>query len=138
MIFNYEPTHNDELGHNALVRRARLISFSSLLALGEGTPNLCGERNDLIAKGSKFTFPAGLHNETVKIEFRRQLPEIFDLILLQDPSDPWLKPELFDSSRPESKYFLSKPREFFIIAADALDPKGETELSEWRKRLAEE
>jgi hypothetical protein len=67
-----------------------------------------------------------------------ELLEILDLIFLHDPDDPWLKPELFDPSRPESRYFLSKPREFFIIAADTLDPEGKTELSQWLKRLAGE
>jgi hypothetical protein len=120
----------------------RLIAVSALLMLGEGTPELCVERNALLDKGVRqsadFTFPGYLHPETENERFREELPEILDLIFLHNPDDPWLKPELFDPSRPESKYFLSKPREFFILAADTLDPKGETELSQWRKRLAGE
>lgn len=144
----------------------RLVAVSALLMLGEGTPELCDERNALLDKGVRrsadFTFPSELHPETENEQFREQLPEVLDLIFLHDyddraprptrrdavavldliflhdPDDPWLKPELFDSSRPESKYFLSKPREFFILAADVLDPKGETELGQWRKRLAGE
>jgi internalin A len=118
----------------------QLIAISALLTFGEGSPELCNKRNALLDKGikqsSKFTFPADLHPETETDRFRKQLPETLDLIFLYDPNDPWLKPELFDPSRPESKYFLSKPREFFILAAEVLDPEGETELSEWRKRLA--
>ncbi|MGH9751406.1 MAG: NACHT domain-containing protein [Blastocatellia bacterium] len=120
----------------------RLVAVSALLTLGEGTPELCDKRNALLGKGvsrsADFTFPGELHPETENEQFRKELPEILDLIFLDNPNDPWLKPELFDPSRPESKYFLSKPREFFILAADTLDPKGETELSQWRKRLAGE
>jgi hypothetical protein len=120
----------------------RLVAVSALLMLGEGTPELCVERNALLDKGVRqsadFTFPGALHPETENERFREELPEILDLIFLHNPGDPWLKLELFDPSRPESKYFLSKPREFFILAADTLDPKGETELSQWRKRLAGE
>ncbi len=117
----------------------RLIAVSALLTLGEGTPELCDERNALLDRGverpGQFTFPADLRAETGAEAFRNQLPEILDMIFAHTPGDPWLKRELFDPSRPESKYFLSKPREFFILAADTLDPKGETELSQWRKRL---
>ncbi|MBI3651479.1 MAG: NACHT domain-containing protein [Acidobacteria bacterium] len=116
----------------------RLLAISALLSLGYGTPELCGERNALLEKGIKrspqFTFPAALHPETETTEFRNQLPELFDIIFLHNPDDPWLRPELFDPARPEAKYFLVKPREFFILAAEALDPEGETELTAWRKK----
>ncbi|MGH9937564.1 MAG: hypothetical protein ACREAM_15050, partial [Blastocatellia bacterium] len=118
----------------------RLVAASALLMMGYGTPEMCDERNALLDKGVRqprqFTFPADLSAETGTEEFREQLPEILDLIFAHTPGDPWLRRELFDPAQPESKYFLSKPREFFILAADALDPKGETELSQWRKRLA--
>ncbi len=113
----------------------QLIAISALLTLGEGSPELCNEQNKLLDKGimhsSKFTFPAELHSKTENDLFRKQLPEILDLIFLHDPDDPWLKPELFDPSRPESKYFLTKPREFFLLAAEVLDPEGETKLRRW-------
>jgi hypothetical protein len=118
----------------------RLVAISALLMLGDGTPELCDERNALLDKGirqgSKFTFPIDLNPETKNAEFRKQLPELLDLIFAHKSGEPWLKRNLFDPAYPESKYFLSKPRELFILAADTLDPEGESELSEWRKRLA--
>jgi hypothetical protein len=120
----------------------RLQGVTTLLTLGAGSPKLFAEQSALIEKGikhsQKFTFPAALHSETETPAFRAQLPDLFKLIFLHDPDDPqthWLQPEFFDPSRPESKYFLSKPREFFILAADALDPKGETELGQWRRNI---
>src|SRR5262249_13072866 len=116
----------------------RLLALSALLSLGEGTPEMCAERNVLLKKGirssKKFTFPKELHSETETTEFRKKLPELLEIIYLHNPDDIWLWPEFFGASRPESKYFLSKPREFFILAADALDPEGETELGEWRRK----
>lgn len=121
---------------------ARLQGFTALLSLGAGSPELLAEQNALLEKGirqpKKFTFPAALHAETETPEFRMQLHDLFKLIFQHDPDDPethWLKPEFLDPTRPESKYFLSKPREFFILAADALDPDGETELGQWRRGL---
>jgi hypothetical protein len=119
---------------------ARLQGVTALLSMGAGTPELLAEQNALIKKGVKqphqFTFPAALHAETETEEFRAQMPDLFKLIFLHDPDDPethWLQPEFFDPARPESKYFLSNPREFFILAADALDPNGKTELGQWRR-----
>lgn len=120
----------------------RLIAVSALLMLGEGTLGLYDERNALLDKGIKqsyeFTFPPELRPETETEDFRKQLSKILDLIFLHTPGDRWLKRELFDPANSESRYFLSKPREFFILAADTLDPEGKTELSQWRKRLAGE
>jgi hypothetical protein len=116
---------------------SRLLACSALLTLGEGTPDLCRERNALIAKGfergADFTFPKALRDETQKEEFRRRLSELLTLIFLQAPDQPSLRPEYFDPANTTSRYFLSSPREFFAIAADVLDPKGETDLSKWRK-----
>lgn len=123
----------------------RLQGVTSLLSLGAGSPELLATQNTLIAKGVKqpaaFTFPVALHSETETPEFRAQLPDLFKLIFLHDPDDPethWLQPEFFDPSQPVSKYFLSNPREFFILAADALDPNGETELGQWRRKIKDE
>jgi energy-coupling factor transporter ATP-binding protein EcfA2 len=114
----------------------RLLSASALLMLGEGSPDLCGRRNSILNDGllqsSQFTFPAALRAETEKEEFRGQLQEILDLVFLQTPTHSWLKPELFDPNHPASKFFLSSPRQFFALAAEALDPKGETDLARWR------
>jgi hypothetical protein len=120
----------------------RLQGFTALLSLGAGSPELLAQQNALIARGIKqpdqFTFPAALHAETETKAFRAQLPDLFQVIFLHDPDDPqthWLQPEFFDPAQPESKYFLSKPREFLLLAADVLDPDGETELGQWRRGL---
>lgn len=122
----------------------RLQGLAALLTLGAGSPKLFAEQNALIEKGIKqpdqFTFPLALQAETETPEFRAQLPDLFKLIFLHDPDDPkthWLQPEFFDPSHPASKYFLSNPHEFFILAADALDPSGETELGQWRRKVEE-
>lgn len=116
---------------------SRLLASSALLTLGEGTPDLCRERNALLVKGieqsPQFTFPSGLHTETQREEFSQQLPELFDLVFLQAPSHPWLRPKFFDPVSSESKYFLSPPHEFFALAAEVLDPEGKTELAKWRE-----
>ncbi len=115
----------------------RLLALAALLSLGEGSPDLCNERNALLEKGIKrsasFTFPAELHPETETPEFRAKLPELLEISYLHNPDDIWLRAELFDPARPESKYFLAKPREFFMLAAEALDPERETELWKWRE-----
>ncbi|MGH8547500.1 MAG: hypothetical protein ACRERU_02640 [Methylococcales bacterium] len=116
--------------------------YTALLALGAGSPALFAEQNALVEKGirqpAQFTFPAALRAETDTQVFRVQLPDLFKLIFLHDPDDPkthWLQSKVFDPAHPASKYFLSKPCEFFILAADALDPKAETELGQWRRRI---
>jgi hypothetical protein len=115
---------------------SRLLAGSALLMMGEGSPELCRERNALLDKGlagsARFTFPARLRAETHKEEFRRQLPELFDLIFLQAPGSHWLRPEFFDPAGSASQFFLSPPRRFFALAARVLDPNGETELARWR------
>ena len=116
----------------------RLLALSGLLLLGAGTPELCAERNELLDKGilrsKEFSFPKELHPETETDEFRKQLPEVLRIAFLHDPEEPWLTPEKFDPANPDSRFFLSTPREFFAIAAEVLDPEGETELAKWRKR----
>jgi hypothetical protein len=116
----------------------QLLALSALLSLGEGSPAMCEERNALLEKGiessDSFIFPAELHAETESEAFREKLPELLEIIYLHDPKLIWLRPELFDASHPESKYFLSKPREFFMLAAETLDPKHETDLWKWHEQ----
>ena len=116
---------------------SQLLASSALLMLGKGTPELCRDRNALLAKaiehGSQFTFPAELCAETERNEFRNQLPELLHLTFLQTTTHSWLRPEFFEPERPESAYFLSQPRKFFTLAAEVLDPGGDTELAKWRE-----
>ncbi len=119
----------------------RLLAINNLITLSAGTPELVAERNrlcDLAMKTpDKFTFPAELVEATKDKEWFN-LPEIIAIIFLhgfddKGNSDPFLKPEWFDPKSEESKFFLSPPREFFALAAEVLDPKGETDLAKWRK-----
>jgi hypothetical protein len=119
----------------------RLLAINNLITLSAGTPELVRERNrlcDLAMKTpDKFTFPAELVEATKDKEWFN-LPEIIAIIFLHGfdedgKSDPFLKPEWFDPKSKESKFFLSPPREFFALAAEVLDPKGETDLAKWRK-----
>lgn len=114
----------------------RLLAINNLLTLSEGTPELVAERNRLCDRAmqqpDQFTFPAELREATQNKEWFN-LPEIIAIIFLHKPGDPFLKPEWFDPKREESKFFLTPPREFFALAAEVLDPKGETELAKWRK-----
>jgi len=116
----------------------RLLLINNLITLSAGTPELCAERNrllDLALKDpAKFTFPGALREVTQKPDFiTKEFPESIRIIFLHEPGDPLLKPEWFDPQREESRFFLSPPREFFALAAEVLDPKGETELAKWRK-----
>lgn len=114
----------------------RLLAINNLITLSAGTPELVSERNRLcdlaMQTPDKFTFPAELV-EATKDKDWFNLPEIIAIIFLHEPGDPFLKPEWFDPKSEESKFFLSPPREFFALAAEVLDPKGETELGKWRK-----
>lgn len=114
-----------------------LLGISGLLLLGEGTPGLCQERNALLDKGvrhpAEFTFPEKVREAADTEEVRGNMPELFLNIFLHDPERPWLLPEFFSPEHPYSRFFLSKPREFYALAAEVLDPKGETELAKWRK-----
>jgi hypothetical protein len=115
----------------------RLLGISGLLLLGEGTPELCQERNNLLDKGvrhpSEFTFPEEVREAANTEEVRGHMPQLFLNIFLHDPDRLWLLPELFDLNHPYSRFFLSKPREFYALATEVLDPKGETELAKWRR-----
>jgi hypothetical protein len=120
----------------------RLQALNALLALGQGTPAHCRERRALIEKAhartAEFTFPAALASATGSPEFRAQLPELIELLFLHSPEneadDDWIRPADFDPAQPAARFFTSEPREFFLLAADTLDPKGETELGAWRRR----
>jgi hypothetical protein len=120
----------------------RLQALNALLALGRGTPAHCRERRALVEKAhaqpDKFTFPAALAPATGTPEFRAQLPELIQLIFLYSPEneagEDWVNPADFDPAQPAVRFFTSEPREFFILAADTLDPKGETELGKWRRQ----
>ncbi|MEP7341923.1 MAG: NACHT domain-containing protein [Acidobacteriota bacterium] len=118
----------------------RLLAINNLITLSAGTPELVAERNRLCDKAMKqpdqFTFPAELREATQDKEWFN-LPEVIAIIFLHDfdsggKSDPFLKPEWFDPASEESKFFLTPPREFFALAAEVLDPKGETEWAKWR------
>ena len=114
----------------------RLLAINNLITLSAGTPELVAERNRLCDLAMKtpdeFTFPAELVEATKDKEWFN-LPEIIAIIFLHEPGDPFLKSEWFDPKSEESKFFLSPPREFFALAAEVLDPKGETDLAKWRK-----
>lgn len=114
-----------------------LLGMYGLLMLGEGSSELCQRVGDLLDKGirfpNEFTFPEKVREAADSEEFRGNLPEIFWYIFIHDPERPWLLPEMFDPNHPYSRFFLSKPREFYALAAEVLDPKGETELAKWRK-----
>jgi len=117
----------------------RLQAINYLITLSAGTPELCAERNRLLdlalQETDKFTFPDALREVTQSQDFiTKEFPEAIRIIFLHEPGDPLLKPEWFDPSREESRLFLSSPREFFAIAAEVLDPEGETELAKWRKQ----
>jgi hypothetical protein len=116
----------------------RVLALSALLMLGEGSPQLCLTRNELLEKGIKhsdaFTFSERLRPETDTPRFREELPEVLRLTFLHDPDDPWLTPEKFDPSNPDSRFFLSTPREFYALAAEVLDPEGKTDLAKWHKK----
>lgn len=115
----------------------RALALSSLLLLGKGSPEMAAERNSLLDKGitrsKEFTFPEELRSETETEEFRKELPQVLRLAFIHDPDNHWITPEKFDPANPDSRFFLSTPREFFAIAAEVLDPQGETGLSKWRK-----
>jgi hypothetical protein len=84
-------------------------------------------------QSAQFTFPAHLRAETKKEEVCEQLPKLFELIFLQRPDRLWLRAEFFDPAGLVSKYFISSPRQFFTLAAEALDPEGETDIAKWRQ-----
>jgi energy-coupling factor transporter ATP-binding protein EcfA2 len=116
----------------------RLQAINYLITLSAGTPELCAERNRLLdlatQEPEKFSFPDTLREVTGSQDFiTKEFPEAIRIIFLHKPGDPLLKPEWFDPHREESRFFISPPREFFAIAAEVLDPKGETELAKWRR-----
>jgi energy-coupling factor transporter ATP-binding protein EcfA2 len=116
----------------------RLQAINYLITLSAGTPELCAERNRLLDRAleetDKFTFPDTLREVTQSQDFiAKEFPEAIRIIFLHEPGDPLLKPEWFDPRSEESRFFLSPPREFFALAAEVLDPNGETELAKWRE-----
>ena len=117
------------------------MAINNLITLNAGTRALANERNHLcniaLHQPNKFSFPAELR-EATENKTLFNLPEIIALIFLPNVDEygdgnPFLKPEWFDPKNEESKFFLSPPGEFFALAAEVLDPKGETELAKWRK-----
>ncbi|HXU35017.1 MAG TPA: NACHT domain-containing protein [Blastocatellia bacterium] len=114
----------------------QLLALSALLMLGAGTPKACGSRNELLDKAMRqpqaFSFPQKVRLETDTPAFHESLPKLMRMVFLHDPDDPWLLPEKLDRSNPESRFFVSSPREFYALAAEVLDPEGKTELAEWR------
>ena len=120
---------------------ARLQALNALLALGQGTPARCAARRALLEQGlaqpDTFSFPAPLAAAAAAPEFRAQLPELLQLVFLHSPEnkadEDWVKPADFDPASPVARFFISEPREFFLHAAEVLDPQGETELGAWRR-----
>jgi internalin A len=115
---------------------SRLLSLTSLMLLGAGTPERCAARNTLLDKGMQqaraFTFPADVREATSTAEFQRDFPTLLQIIFLHKPGEPWLQPEWFDLSHPAAQFFRASPREFFARAAAVLDPEGKTDLAKWR------
>lgn len=142
----FQPDRDDERA--ALAQRLRgwldeaddhwtqLLVINNLLTLNAGTPELCARRNHLLdhalAQPGDFTFPAEVRPATARPNFHEEFTEAIRIIFLHEPGDPFLQPHWFDPNSPEARFFLSSPREFFAIAAEVLDPKGETELAKWR------
>ncbi len=115
----------------------RLLGLTSLMLLGEGTPQRCAKRNELLDKGmnkpKSFTFPTDVQEAIDASEIRIGFPDFIRHSFLHEPGDPWLRPEWFDPAHPAARFFRAHPREFFTEAAEVLDPKGETGLAKWRK-----
>jgi hypothetical protein len=115
----------------------QLLASSALLTLGEGGPHLSYKRNELVAKGTRYTsqfiFPLMFQNKIHSKELLQQLPELFDLAFLDRTNGSWLNPQFFDPLSPNSKYFLTSPHDFAALAAEVLDPRAETRLAQWRQ-----
>jgi energy-coupling factor transporter ATP-binding protein EcfA2 len=114
---------------------SRLLAESALLTLGAGGPDLCSRRNELLSKGlenpESFSFPAAFRSVTDGKDFRHDFTALLILIFLG--AEQWLKPEYFDPGRAESKFFLSRPGEFYAIAAEILERSPEEDpLAPWR------
>lgn len=97
----------------------KIVGYAGLLSLGYGTPELFEAYDALIVKGIKqpneFTFREDLRAETDSDKFRKDLPELFQLVFTRYPDHPdtkWLVPELFDPKTPGSEWFLAKPPQF--------------------------
>jgi hypothetical protein len=116
----------------------RLLSLTSLMLIGWGTPEMCAERNSLLDQATlspaSFTFPKEVREVTDTEMFQEEFPEIIRQIFLHAPGQPWLLPEWFSAEHPDSRFFLSRPREFYALAAEVLDPEGETELAQWKTK----
>ena len=78
----------------------------------------------------EFTFPANVKAATERKDF--DLPLIAQLIFLHESGDPFLRPEWFEPQSKEARFMLASPRQLYALAAEILDPKGETELAKWR------
>jgi hypothetical protein len=122
--------------HRAEDDWTKLVAVSSLLMLGAGTPERCRERNGLLVKATQnpdeFTFPEEVRAIADTPEFHENVAEIVGQVFLHKPGQMWLLPELFDPTYPGSRLLLSKPREFYALAAEVLDPEGQTEMVKWR------
>jgi hypothetical protein len=97
----------------------RILATTGILLLGDGTPELCQQRNDLIDLGIRdpgaFRFPDDLRDGASPKELQRDLPNTFRAIFHHQLGDPLLKPEWFDPSHPASRFFRSRPREFYEL-----------------------
>jgi internalin A len=117
---------------------SRLLASSALLALGQGRPELCRYRNELLTKGmrlrERFTFPSPLSSETRVNWFMLQLPRLMELAFLQGPDHAWLDPGLFKESSPESRYFRSSAGELLTLSTKILNATNESTETKLRSR----
>jgi hypothetical protein len=125
---------NRELLRGAGDDWTRLNALSNLLALGAGTPELCEQRNELLDRAmqrpASFTFPANVQKAAERADFN--LPEVVKIIFWHEPGDPFLRPEWFAPGSEEARFLCATPRQLYALAAEILDPEGETALAQWR------
>lgn len=109
----------------------RIVGLGGLFSLGYGTPELFNQYDALIVKGitrpNDFTFREDLREETDSEKFRKDLPELFQLVFTRYPDEPdtkWLVPKLFDPETPGSEWFLAKPPQFREMIEKLAAEKG--------------
>ena len=100
----------------------RLCALTALMLLGDGTPELCAERNALIEKGvtapKTFTLPTRFDNDKKFAELEENLVPILKDLFHHEPGNPWLQPELFDRTQKDNPkhpayFFCATPTEFY-------------------------
>ena len=100
----------------------RLGALTALMLLGDGTPEMCQQRNELVEKGvtapETFTFPARFDNDPKFPELKENLVPILKDLFYHEPGKPWLQPELFDRTQKDNPkhpayFFCATPEEFY-------------------------